>query len=103
MRQGIGGDTVPPLGLRPALQVLRITPEAGVTVAADPRTGAAARAVPARDDCRSFPTRARRACGSARHDRKTLYTELEEMHTTNSSNVPLSARADRGVLLDINL
>src|SRR3546814_9895492 len=71
MRQGIGGDTVQPLGLRSALQVLRITPEAGVSVAAEPRTGAVASAVPARDDCRRFPLRGRRSCGSARHARKT--------------------------------
>src|SRR3546814_12177693 len=45
MRQGTAGATVPPLGFSSALQVRRITHAAGVTVAAEPRTGAAAAAV----------------------------------------------------------
>src|SRR3546814_14555974 len=39
IRQGIGGDTVPPLALSSALQVPRLTPEPGLTVAAGPTTG----------------------------------------------------------------
>ena len=41
----LSGDRVPPLGLRSALQVLRIDPGSSIAAAADPRTEAAARAV----------------------------------------------------------
>lgn len=49
LRSSIGGDTAPPLGLRSALQVLRIGPDSSITAAADPRTQAAARALDGRE------------------------------------------------------